>query len=103
MFGLILKIKTHPGQREALIEYLRQSAAILRGVDACYLYVYSRDAVDPDTVWVTEYWQSQADHRAAHAQEALKTLITDARPLLAGVPEGFEVVPVGGKGLPEND
>jgi quinol monooxygenase YgiN len=102
MFGLILKIKTHPGQREALIEYLMKSATILRGVDTCYLYVYGEDVDDPDTAWVTEYWRSLPDHQAAHAQEALKTLIADARPLLAQPPEGFEVVPLGGKGIPDN-
>ena len=57
---------------------------------------------DPDTVWVTEVWKSQADHQASLTNDAVKALITAARPYIAAPPEGFEVTPIGGKGLPDN-
>jgi quinol monooxygenase YgiN len=102
MFGLIGKLKTHPGQRDQLIDHLLRGAGILRDLDGCYLYVIHSATDDPDTVWVTEVWKSQADHQASLTNEGIRAIITSARPLLAEPPEGFEVVPLGGKGIPEN-
>jgi quinol monooxygenase YgiN len=100
MFGLIGKLKTHPGQRKMLVGHLLSAASLLQVLEGCYLYVISRATNDPDTMWVTEVWRSQDDHRASLNHEAVKALITAARPLLAEPPSGFEVAPVGGKGLP---
>lgn len=102
MYGLIGKLKTHPGQRDQLIDHLLRGAEILRDLEGCYLYVINAATDDPDAVWVTEAWRSQDDHRASLNNEAIRAIITSARPLLAGAPEGFEVVPLGGKGIPDN-
>jgi quinol monooxygenase YgiN len=102
MFGLIGKLKTVPGQRDLLIEHLLRGVEILRALDGCHLYVISSATDDPDTIWVTEVWRSQVDHQASLSNEAIRAIITAARPLIAEPLEGFEVVPVGGKGLPEN-
>ncbi len=101
MFGLIGKLKTQSGQREALVGHLLNAASILRDMEGCYLYVINRATDDPDTVWVTEVWRSQADHQASLAHDGIRDIIASARPLLAEPPDGFEVAPVGGKGLPD--
>lgn len=101
LFGLHGKLKTHSGQRDLLIGHLLQAARVLQDVEGCYLYVVSEDTTDPDTVIVTEVWQSQADHQASLTLGAVKALITAARPLLAAPPEGAAMTPLGGKGLPE--
>jgi len=100
MFGLIGKLKTHPGQRDVLVGHLLNAANILQELDGCYLYVISAATDDPDIVWVTEAWRSQADHQASLMHDAVKALIASAHPLLAETPDGFEVIPLGGKGLP---
>jgi quinol monooxygenase YgiN len=101
MFGLIGKLKTHPGQREMLLDHLLQGAKILREMDGCYSYVISSATDDPDTVWITEVWRSRDDHQASLANEGVRAIITAARPLLATAPDGFEVLPHGGVGLPD--
>lgn|SRR5574341_88562 len=100
IFGLIRNLKTQPGQRDALLAHLFEAVPILREMEGCYLYVIAKAAEDPDAIWITEVWRSQADHQASLANEGIRAIINAARPLLAGPPEGFQVIPVGGKVVP---
>ncbi|GAB4514631.1 MAG: antibiotic biosynthesis monooxygenase [Anaerolineae bacterium] len=102
MYGLHGSLKTVPGQREVLLGHLLQGADQLRDFEGCYLYVISLDPTDEDKLWVTEVWRSQDDHRASLELQAIKDIITAARPILAGMPDSMELLPQGGKGLPLN-
>ncbi len=100
MYGLIGKFKAQPGQRAALLDLLLQAANSLGEVEGCYIYLISEATDDPDTIWITEAWRSQADHDASLTNEAVRAIIAMARPLIADISGGFEIVPVGGRGLP---
>ena len=100
MYGLHGKIRTQAGQREALLHYLLQASQTLGELDGCYLYVISRAVDDPEGIWVTEVWRSQADHQASLTHEGIRSVITAARPLIAEMTDRLEFDPVGGKGLP---
>jgi quinol monooxygenase YgiN len=101
LFGLIGKLKTHPGQREALLELLLNSVEGMDEMEGCYLYVITKAVDDPDTIWISEVWRSKDDHQASLENEQVRATIAIARPLIAEPPEGFEVIPVGGKGVPK--
>lgn len=101
MYGLHGKFQAHPGQRDALLAILLDAADRLHALAGCYLYVVSRAPDDPDGVWVTEIWRSQADHQASLEHAALQALITAGRPLIAAMPVRIEFTPLGGKGLPD--
>ena len=103
MFGLYGKMRAQAGKRDALIAYLMQAANGLRELDSCYLYIVNSDPTDPDAIWVAEVWRSKADHQASLSLEATKALIAQARPLIAEIAQQIEVVPLGGKGLPNAD
>jgi quinol monooxygenase YgiN len=103
MFGLYGKMTAHPGQGDALIQLLLAAAKSLRDTEGCYLYVVNRVTSDPDAIWIYEAWRSQADHQASLTNEAVKALIASARPLIAGMSDRMELVPLGGKGIPEED
>jgi quinol monooxygenase YgiN len=96
MYGLIVKFRCAPGQRDAL-------AAILVGgtqdMPGCLSYVVAKDPSDADALWVTEVWDSQASHRASLALPAVQQAIAQGRPLIAGLAERFETEPIGGAGL----
>lgn len=98
MFGLYGKITVYPGQRDALIALLLEAAALLQDDPDCNLYIVNESATEPDTIWVTEVWGSQAAHQASVTREDIRAIIQLGRPLIAGG-ERIEVVPVGGKGL----
>lgn len=102
MFGLYGKMRATPGQRDALVAFLMQAADGLRTLDGCYVYIINADPGDPDGIWITEVWRSQAEHQASLSLEAAKTLIAQARPLIAEFSQRIEVIPLGGKGLPDN-
>ena len=96
MYGLIGKIKTFPGQRDALIALLLGGVS---GMPGCLSYVVAKDPADVDAIWVTEVWESQASHRASLSLPSVQQAIALGKPLIAGFGERFETQPVGGHGL----
>jgi quinol monooxygenase YgiN len=64
--------------------------------------VISSATDDPDAIWITEAWRTKEDHDASLQREDVRAVITTARPLIAAM-EGFEITPLGGKGLPKDD
>ena len=102
MYGLTGKMIAQHGQRDTLIGYLLQAAEGMRNLDGCYMYVVSSANDDPNGIWVTEFWRSQADHQASLTLDGAKELIALAHPFIAGFGERIEVTPLGGKELPDN-
>lgn len=102
MYGLFGKFQAQPGQRDALLDHLLKAGEMMPEVEGCYLYVVHSDPADPAGIWVYEAWRSPEDHEASLQAEAVIGLISAARPLIAGMPERFEVTPLGGLGLPDD-
>jgi quinol monooxygenase YgiN len=96
MYGLIGKMKAVPGQRDALASILLEG---LRGMPGCLSYIVAHDPADPDALWVTEAWDTQANHAASLSLASVQQAIARGRPLIAGFGERFETVPIGGEGL----
>ncbi|GGX78616.1 putative quinol monooxygenase [Pseudoduganella dura] len=96
MYGLIGKIKTTPGQRDALAAILLKATAAMPG---CLSYIVAADPNDADALWITEAWDSAESHKASLGLPAVKEALVAGRPLIAGFGERFETVPLGGAGL----
>ena len=97
MYGLIGKMKVLAGQRDAMMQILLDSTGEMPG---CLSYIIAKDSADPDALWVTEVWDSQASHKASLSLPSVQQAIARARPVIAGFGERFETEPVGGYGLP---
>jgi len=95
MYGLIGKMRAQPGQRDALIAILLEGTMAMPG---CLSYGIAKDKADPDALWITETWDSQASHKASLSLPAVQAAIAKGRPLIAGFGERFETEPVGGHG-----
>jgi quinol monooxygenase YgiN len=96
MHGLIGKMRAKPGERDALI------AILLEGIDSmpgCLSYIVARDPSDPDAIWITEAWDSEASHKASLQLPAVQAAIAKARPIIAGFDSSTVTEPVGGYGL----
>ena len=65
----------------------------------CLSYVVARDPGDPDSLWVTEVWESQASHEASLSLPAVQEAMATGRPLIARFSERTVTEPVGGYGL----
>lgn len=102
MYGLIGKMRTAPGRRGELAAILVEGVS---GMPGCLSYVVAEDAVDPDSLWVTEVWVDEEAHRASLGLPSVQEAIARGRPLIAGFGERFETRPLGGHGLaaPEDE
>jgi quinol monooxygenase YgiN/mannose-6-phosphate isomerase-like protein (cupin superfamily) len=96
------RLVAQAGKGEALGEILLRAAERLREDPGCELYLVNRQADEPDTLWVTELWQSQEalDESLKQAKEGGE--LAAAAELIA---EGgsVELEQLGGKGLPGSD
>jgi quinol monooxygenase YgiN len=93
MYGLIGKIISAPNRRDDLIAILQESSAHMPG---CFSYVIAKDVADANTIWVTEVWDSEANHQASLSLPAVKDAIGRAKPILAGFSEIAVTNPVAG-------
>ena len=93
MFGLIGKMRAAPGKRNELIAILAESTGAMPG---CKSYVVAEDASDPDGIWITEVWDTEADHKASLQRPEVRAAITKAMPLIAGFDTSVKTKPVAG-------
>jgi quinol monooxygenase YgiN len=96
MYGLIGKMIAVSGKRDTLVEILIEGSKEMPG---CLSYIIARDQSDPDAIWITEVWDSQASHDASLSLPSVQQAIARGRPLIAGLAERFVTEPVGGQGL----
>lgn len=96
MYGLIGKMMAVPGKRDELIKILIEGVG---GIPGCLSYVVAKDGTDPNALWMTEVWESEAAHRASLELSQVQAAIASGQPLIAGLGERFETEPVGGYGL----
>lgn len=96
MYGLINKMKAQAGKRDELLKLM------LGGVDGmpgCLSYVVAVDPADADAIWITEVWDNAENHKASLSIPAVKAVIAQAMPLIAGFETSITTEPVGGVGL----
>jgi mannose-6-phosphate isomerase-like protein (cupin superfamily)/quinol monooxygenase YgiN len=93
------KATAKPGQADALAERLQGVAEGLQTVAGCELYLVNRAPEDPDAVWVTELWSSQADLDAS-LQQADKAQIQEVLAMTDAF-ERIDLTPLGGVGPAE--
>jgi quinol monooxygenase YgiN len=98
-YGLFGKMLAQQGKRDELVSYLLQATELLKSAQGCEIYIINVSSSEPDAIWVTEVWQSQADHQASLTIEGIKAIIGQARPLIADFSDRVELTPVGGVGL----
>jgi quinol monooxygenase YgiN len=96
MYGLIGRMKAAPGRRDEFAAILLESIIDMPG---CLSYVVAKDSKDPDALWVTEVWESEAAHRASLALPAVRAAIAKGRPLIASFDEQQATEPIGGRGI----
>ena len=96
MYGLIGKMLAAPGERDTLIEILLEGTGAMPG---CLSYIIAEDPADDITIWITEVWDSEANHDSSLSLPAVQAAIARARPLIAGFGDQTVTAPVGGVGL----
>jgi len=96
MYGLIGKIVTTPGNRDAFAAILGEGVADMPG---CLSYVIARDPREADSLWITEVWDSADSHLASLKLPSVQAAIAKGRPMIASFGDRVETAPIGGHGL----
>lgn len=91
------KATAKPGKGEELAGHLLDAAADLESDPGCELYLINRQADNPDVIWVTEVWRSQADLDASIEKIRGSDSIAEVMALVADW-QMIELDPLGGKG-----
>jgi quinol monooxygenase YgiN len=82
MYGLIVKLTSAPGRRDALIALMGGDDS--HAIPGCLSFIVAEDAVDENVLWITEVWESQASHEASLQAPPVKESLADAGTLIAG-------------------
>jgi len=98
MYGMIGRIKAQPGKRAELAAILLDGTGTMPG---CLSYIVADDMADPDTLVVTEAWESKQSHDDSLKMPSVQATIARGRPLIAGFEKIAETMPLGGVGLPK--
>ncbi|HEY5061209.1 MAG TPA: antibiotic biosynthesis monooxygenase [Gemmatimonadaceae bacterium] len=80
MYGLIVRLTSHDGKRDEMIDVLRESAGDMPG---CICYVVAKDANEGRSIWVTEVWDSKESHVASLSLPAVRKAMTLGRELIS--------------------
>ncbi len=96
LYGLIGSMTATPGNRAALAGFLLDG---LRDMPGCLSYIVAEDPVNADKLWITEVWESAESHKASLKLPSVQAAIAKARPIIAGMGDRQETVPLGGQGL----
>jgi quinol monooxygenase YgiN len=96
MYGLIGKIIAVGGSRDSLAAVLLEGIAEMPG---CLSYVIAEDVEDPNALWVTEVWDTEASHQSSLSLPSVREAIQKGRPMIAGFGERYDTTPLGGQGL----
>jgi quinol monooxygenase YgiN len=97
-YGLFGGFTAQPGQRDELARQLLRAARLLERNPDCLGYVVSTSE-EPDVVHVFEVWTDRQAHDASLENEEVRSLIQEARPLIAGISGQRQLAIQGGKGL----
>ena len=99
MYAMAGKLFAQPGKRDEFVEILLRAAQVVGQLPGCRMYAVNEDLADETCIWVIEIWQDKPAHDQSLANERVRALIAQARPLMAGAPQGTELRLVGGHGV----
>lgn len=96
MYGLIGSMTATAGNGDALASYLLEG---LNDMPGNLSYIVAKDPANPDKLWITEVWTDAASHMASLKLAQVQAAIAKARPIVAGMGDRQETMPIGGVGL----
>jgi quinol monooxygenase YgiN len=99
MYAMTGKLTAQSGRRDELVEILLSASRVVAQLRGCRAYIVNEDAGDEASVWVFEIWDDKDAHDASLKDEQVRSLITEAMPMMGGAPSGAELRVVGGHGI----
>lgn len=104
MIAIIARVELAPGSVEAYVAAAQPLVAPTVDEPGCQWYAMARDICDPNVVWISEQWESQA-HLDAHLRSDHIRRFLEATASLDVIglePRQYEVSSVGPVQMPED-
>ena len=97
-YGYQGSLKAKAGKGKELADILLSASK--NEMLGCHIYLIAQDSMDEDLIRITEVWDSKELHDSSLKIESVRQSISQAMPLLDGMPEkGIESKVLGGKGI----
>jgi quinol monooxygenase YgiN len=93
-FAQHTRIQAKPGRGEALRDKFVEAADMQRDNPACELTLVSASPADPDVIFLTEVWASEADHEHARNSPEVQEWAKEMPDLVDGPPQTTALDPV---------
>lgn len=93
-FANVGSLGTQPGHRDQVVTILTRANPSLKEA-GCLLYEVGTSEDEPNTVFVTELWESAAAHQASLQLASVRAAIAEAKPLLSGQMSGHRFTVAG--------
>lgn len=93
-FASIGTMGVKPGERDNVIDILTRSNPSLKEI-GCLVYEVGGRHDDPDTIYVTEIWESEEAHSKSLDLQSVKDAIAESMPLLTGDFGGYDFMVAG--------
>ncbi|MFF1251860.1 putative quinol monooxygenase [Pseudarthrobacter sp. NPDC058329] len=93
-FANVGSLGTKPGRRDAVVSILLRPMDGLKEA-GCLLYEVGVNDAAPDTVFVSELWESPEAHQASLQLDSVRAAIAEAMPLLSGEMAGNQFTVLG--------
>lgn len=100
MYAMTGKLIAQNGKRDELVAILKQAAELVGVFPECQSYIIGEDISNDAHVWVFEIWSNRQAHDSSLGDDRVRSLIAQAKPLLAAAPDGAELRVSGGYGIP---
>lgn len=97
-FGVQASILAVEGKSSELAGAILMAANIAKTMEGCELYVVLLSKDTPGLLLITEVWTTQSAHKASLENIEIRSIIEQARPLIARFDHQWSL-PLGGKGL----
>lgn len=69
--------RVHPEDRQKFIDAVSSHISFAQQLPGCVFYVFAADLLDPNTIHLSEGWESQAAVDHLHASEPFQTALQD--------------------------
>jgi quinol monooxygenase YgiN len=97
MYGLITKLTVLPGRRDEMVAILKEGAT---GMPGCSSYVVAKDFSNEAVLWVTEVWDSSANHDSSLSLPQVRKAMNRAQGIIEDFDNVATTTPAWGVGLP---
>lgn len=97
-FGMQVVLTSVTGKGSELAKIMLRASQLMKTMEGCELYLVQQSILDENQILITELWSDKENHQASLANEEVRKLINQAKPLITEM-DGKPAKLIGGHGI----